>query len=105
MKPEPDPSTVLLACFLSTSSIALVAQAGKKDLYQPYIVGFCAMISAIVGTLSTADVQDFVFVYLFWGCLGGLGVSIIVHRFIAVTIRKPRNGLKGGANVHKEGST
>ena len=95
-KPEPHPSTILLACFLCTSSVALMAQAGKNDPYQAYVVCFCAILSTIGGAFSAVDAQDFVFTYLFWGCLGGLGISMVLHRVMAVTAREQKGGQKGG---------
>lgn len=99
---EAQPSTVLLACFLCTSCVALVAQAGRKDPYQTHIVGFCAMISSIGGALLTVNVQVFVFLYLFWGCLGGLVISLFLHRVGAVTALEQRGGLWGKARVDED---
>lgn len=95
-KSELEPSTIIIACFLCTSSVALVAQAGRNDPYQPYIVCFSAMISAIGGAIFAVDVQDFIFTYLFWGCLGGVGISLLFHRCIAVTAQEPGEGFEKG---------
>lgn len=102
-KPNLEPSTILLACFLCTSSVALVAQAGKNDPYQPYVVGFCATISAIAGAILAVDVQNFIFVYLFWGCLGGAALSVVFHRLIGVTAREQVTLSHGGVNVSGDG--
>ena len=96
---EVQPSTILVACFLCTSCVALVAQVGRKDPYQTHIVGFCAMISSIGGALLTDNVQAFVFLYLFWGCLGGVVISLFLHRVGAVTALEQRGGLSGKTRV------
>lgn len=76
--------TILLATFLSTSAIALAAQAGKNDTYQPHIVGFCALVSVICATGLGVGLREFVFGYLFWACVAGVGSSWVAHRAMAV---------------------
>ena len=51
------------------------------------------MLSSIGGALRTVNVQEFVFVYLFWGCLAGLAISLILHRVGAVTALEQRGSL------------
>ena len=76
------PATLLLATFLSTSVVACAARAGKKDIYQARIMGFCALGAAIAGAVREAELIDFIFAYLLWGCIVGVGGSWIVHRFL-----------------------
>ena len=61
------------------------------------------MISSIGGALLTVNVQEFVFVYLFWGCLGGLVISLFLHRVGAVTALVQRGGLSGKGRVDDDG--
>ena len=76
------PATFLLATFLSTSVVACAARAGKKDIYQARIMGFCALGAAIAGAVREAELIDFIFAYLLWGCIVGVGGSWIVHRLL-----------------------
>ena len=57
------------------------------------------MKSSIGGALLTDDVQAFVFLYLFWGCLGGLVISLFLHRVGAVTALEQLAGLPGKTRV------
>jgi len=81
---EPDPSIILLACFLCITFVALTAQVRRADAYQPHIVGICAALSAVGGASATVDVTEFAFVYLFWGCVGGLMSSMVFHWAMAL---------------------
>ena len=78
---------MLLATFLSTSVIALAAQAGKNDIYKPHIVGFCALVSVICAIGSGVGLREFVFGYLFWACVAGVGGSWVAHRAMAASRR------------------
>lgn len=77
------PTALLLATFISTSTVALVAQVGKNDIYQARIIGFCALAAAVTGAMRGVKLIDFIFAYLLWGCIVGVGGSWIVHRFLA----------------------
>ena len=93
---SPSPTTLLLATFLSTSTIALAAQAGKNDAFQTYIIAFFALIGAITATVLGAGLRDFVFGYLFWGCVVGVGGSWIVHRVLLSGKGREEKELKPG---------
>ena len=61
------------------------------------------MLSSIGGALLKVDIQEFVFIYLFWGCLGGLVISLILHRVGAVTALGQRDGLSATARMDGDG--
>ncbi|KAI4270931.1 MAG: hypothetical protein LQ337_006380 [Flavoplaca oasis] len=74
-----DPQMLLLACFICTGSLALITQARRKDIWQPYIVALCTLIATFIGAMRTVDSRVFIFGYLFWGCAIGTGGSAIFH--------------------------
>ncbi|KAL9038036.1 MAG: hypothetical protein Q9180_003376 [Flavoplaca navasiana] len=74
-----DPQTLLLACFICTGSLALITQARRKDIYQPYIIALCALVATAIGVMHKVDSRVFIFGYLFWGCAMGAGGSAIFH--------------------------
>lgn len=84
-----DPATLLLAIFIGTSTIALLAQIGRRDYYQAQIVGSCAAAAVAAGAVTGSGVQELVFEFLFWGCVAGVVGSTVVHTVLGV----------GGTNV------
>ncbi|CAF9926689.1 MAG: hypothetical protein HETSPECPRED_006395 [Heterodermia speciosa] len=85
---ETSPSTILLATFLCTTTVALLSQVGKKDAYQAHIIALCAGAAASAGLFLGGNIQALVLVYLFGGCIAGLAVSQLYHRFTAVSGKK-----------------
>ena len=63
------------------------------------------MVSAIIGAFLTVDILDFVFIYLYLGCLVGLAISMAVHRLIAMTTRESKEETGSGAKVEGKEST
>ncbi|KAL8819168.1 MAG: hypothetical protein Q9223_002344 [Gallowayella weberi] len=55
--PEPGlaahPSTILLACFVCTGSLALATHIRRKDRYQSYVLTFSALGATMIGTVRT----------------------------------------------------
>lgn len=80
--PISSPATLLLACFLCTSSLALFTHARRNDPYQSYIIAFCAAVATIVGAMRTVDIENLIFIHLFWGCVIGAGGSAVLHHVI-----------------------
>ena len=80
--------SLLLATFLSVSTVALAARAGKNDVYQAHVTAFCALISIVGGAVARAGVIDLMFGYLLWGCVIGLGGSWILHRAFGMVEKK-----------------
>ena len=76
------PSTILLTCFLGTGAVALLAQAGRNDAYQPHIVFASATIAVAAGAFLECNLQESIFVFLFWGCIAGVLVSKALHFFL-----------------------
>lgn len=62
-----------------------MTHARRNDRYQSYIVFSCALIATITGATQTANIQDFVFGYLFLGCLVGVGGSLGFHQVKRMT--------------------
>ena len=85
---ETSPSTILLATFLCTTTVALLTQVGRKDAYQAHIIALCAGAAASAGLFLGGNIQALVLVYLFGGCIAGLAVSQLYHRFTAVSGKK-----------------
>lgn len=75
-------TAILLATFISTSFVTVVAQVGKGDIYQARIIGFCALVATVASAIKEAELIDFIFAYLLWGCIGGAGGSWIMHRLL-----------------------
>lgn len=74
------PRALLLATFLSTSAVAVAAQAGKQDIYQAHIICCCTLLAAVASAVMEVQLCDFVFGYLLWGCVAGVAMSWIIHR-------------------------
>lgn len=80
------PTALLLATFIGTSAVALIAQVGRNDIYQARIICFGALVAVIAGVVRRVELINFIFAYLLWGCIAGVGGSWMVHRLL--TLRK-----------------
>ncbi|KAL8662980.1 MAG: hypothetical protein Q9168_008171 [Polycauliona sp. 1 TL-2023] len=74
-----DPFILVLGCFICTGTLAIITHARRGDVYQSYIVALCALIATIIGAVRTTSIQEFLFGYLFWGCLIGAVGSAMFH--------------------------
>ncbi|KAL8680727.1 MAG: hypothetical protein Q9186_003126 [Xanthomendoza sp. 1 TL-2023] len=102
----PHPSTLLLACFLCTGSLALVTHIRRKDRYQSYVLAFSALAATIIGIVRTVNLQEFIFRYLFLGCLVGVVGSASLHWAVGEMDREEMKGpIRGehGLDDHKHG--
>lgn len=77
-----NPTALLLATLIGTSAVTLVAQVGKGDTYQARIIGFCVLLATAAGAVRGAELTGFIFAYLLWGCIAGVGGSWILHRLL-----------------------
>ncbi|KAL8731171.1 MAG: hypothetical protein Q9166_003578 [cf. Caloplaca sp. 2 TL-2023] len=78
-QPPPSPLALLFALFACTTFLGILAHSRRSDYYQAHTIACCASGAAIVGAKHTVDVQEFIFGYLFWGCVIGWGGSAILH--------------------------